>query len=140
MARDDIGTCDSCSSYFSYQLIHNGFNDTAFAYCDRCGCTAFLNGYCKAVPSAAKLTIGGPVNIEAEALLAHCVCGGNFKAGASPRCPHCRAELSGDAAGAYIEGNTPGTAKGWRWQGSWRGPYCIVVENLRVDDPWRLGS
>jgi hypothetical protein len=27
---------------FSYQLIHNGFSDTAFAYCDRCGRTALL--------------------------------------------------------------------------------------------------
>jgi hypothetical protein len=29
---DDSGNCDSCGREFSYQLIHNGFNETARAY------------------------------------------------------------------------------------------------------------
>jgi hypothetical protein len=87
MAKDDIGTCETCTRAFSYKLIRNGFNDSAFADCDRCGCTAAFSGYYKGVPAAAKLGIYGPVNAEAERLLTSCSCRGSFRANASPRCP-----------------------------------------------------
>src|SRR5271166_2657291 len=127
MVKDDIGTCDSCGRTFSYQLVHNGFNDSAFAYCDQCGCTAMLSGYHLGIPAAEKLAIHGPVNVEAEELLTPCSCGGSFRATASPRCPHCKSALSADVARAYIEANAPGTKRGWKWQGSWSGLYCLIV-------------
>ena len=41
--RDGTGTCESCGHSFDYMLIHNGFNDSAFAYCDSCGMTALFD-------------------------------------------------------------------------------------------------
>ena len=40
---DGYGTCESCESSFPYYLIHNGFNDSTYAYCDHCGRLAILN-------------------------------------------------------------------------------------------------
>ncbi|MGH9725536.1 MAG: hypothetical protein ACRD41_10765, partial [Candidatus Acidiferrales bacterium] len=85
MAKMDIGTCESCGRTFSYQLIHNGFNDSAFAYCERCGCEASLSCWYKDIPPGARLKVHGPVNPEAEAFLQQCGCGGIFRANASPR-------------------------------------------------------
>lgn len=138
MAITDIGTCESCGGTFAYQLIHNGFNDSAFAYCDRCGCEASLSGWYAHIPPQAHLKVHGPVNPEAEALLQRCECGGVFLASASPRCPHCSAELSAIAARTYLEANAPGTAEGWRWQGSWFGVYSIIIEDRWVKDNWIL--
>ena len=80
MVREDIGICEACREEFTYRLIHNGFNDSAFAYCDHCGCTAMLSGWHDAIPHSAKLKVHGPVNAEAEALLERCPCGGTFRA------------------------------------------------------------
>jgi uncharacterized paraquat-inducible protein A len=134
---NSVGTCDSCGLTFSYQLIHNGFNDSAFAYCDRCGCEASLSCWYERIPAGAQLKLHGPVNPEAEALLLPCTCGGTFRANASPRCPHCGSALSAELARSYIEADAPGTAKGWRWQGSWAGMYSIIVEGRWVKDNWR---
>ncbi len=41
----DPGTCEHCGSKFAYNLLHNGFNDSAYAYCDRCGTLAILDGW-----------------------------------------------------------------------------------------------
>jgi hypothetical protein len=137
MTHFETGGCDACGSKFHYQLVHNGFNDSAFAYCDACGSSTLLSGWYERIPTGAKLKVHGPVNPEAEALLEPCVCGGTFRAKASPRCPHCRAELSAEVARGFIEANAPGTAKGWKWQGSWQGMYSIQIEGLNVKDNWR---
>lgn len=137
MPYDDIGNCDSCKRQFTYRLIHNGFNDSAFAYCDSCGCQASLSGWHRSIPAQAHFRAHGPVTPETESLLQPCVCGGAFRASASPRCPHCNAELSAEAARLYIEPNAPGSAKGWRWQGSWQGPYSMVVEGRAATDVWK---
>jgi len=138
MTKVDTGVCEVCRQSFNYLLIHNGFGDTAYAYCDKCGRTAFVSGWSKNIPVAAKLKLHGPVNPEAEALLAPCSCGGAFRAGATPRCPHCRSPLSAELATVYLEANAPGTAKGWRWQRSWQGLYAIVIDGNSTKDPWRL--
>jgi hypothetical protein len=85
MAKDAIGTCETCRQTFSYRLIHNGFNDSAFAYCDRCGYTPVLSGYYQGIPGTAKLALHEPVNAEAECLLTPCSCGGSFRATAISR-------------------------------------------------------
>lgn len=137
MAKIDAGVCEACLQTFNYSLIHNGFNDTAYAYCDKCGETIFVSGWSKDIPPAANLKVHGPMNPEAEALLAPCSCGGRFSASAAPRCPHCLNQLSAELATVYIEANAPGTAKGWRWQCSWQGLYAIIIEGKSAKGLWR---
>jgi hypothetical protein len=132
----DIGTCENCDQQFSYALIHNGFNDSAYAYCDICGCTAFFSAW-EPIPNGVSLRFHGSIDEEIEPLLERCSCGGHFRADASPRCSHCEQPLSADEAGKYLEANALGTAKGWRWQRNWRGLYCIIVEGRRVKSPWK---
>lgn len=48
--RPAVGECERCRSTFAYDLIHNGFADTAYAYCDRCGMTALLSGWLQIFP------------------------------------------------------------------------------------------
>jgi hypothetical protein len=132
---DTIGQCDQCKQKFSYALIHNGFNDTAYAYCDSCGCTAFFDAW-KPRPNDIPMQFHQCIGKEVEGFIRPCVCGGHFKAGASPRCPHCKHELSADLATTYIEANAPGTAQGWRWQKNWTGLYAMIVEKLVAKDPW----
>ena len=132
----DLGTCEKCAGQFRYQIIHNGFSDTAYAYCDRCGCTAIISGWSPR-PADAPFKVHQSISADVEPFLKPCSCGGHFRAGAAPRCPECNSALSADAATSYIEVNAPGTAKGWRWQRDWVGVYCIVVDGRRMDDPWR---
>src|SRR4051794_33473838 len=47
--RDGEGNC-TCGAGFGYCLVHNGFNDSAFAYCDGCGTTAIFGGYSERIP------------------------------------------------------------------------------------------
>ena len=128
------GRCEHCRQDFDFNLIHNGFNETAYAYCDSCGCTALLSLRGK-MPESLSLRYG-PIDSKIEPHLAPCACGGHFRANAEPRCPHCNKTLSAEKATAYIEANAPGAAKGWRWQRDWRGFYAIVIEGRRVKDPW----
>ena len=44
MARElSVGECEHCHGQFGYYLIHSGFNDSNYAYCDFCGKTAVLS-------------------------------------------------------------------------------------------------
>jgi len=45
--------------------------------------------------------------------------------------------LSAERAAAYIEKNAPGTKKGWRWQQSWHGMYCVIIEGRSTKNNWR---
>lgn len=132
-----LGTCEHCRAQFWYSLVHNGFNDSAFAYCDSCGRVAILSASCERIPEEADFHAHGPVSVDSEPWLQPCECGGSFRAGASPRCPTCRFELSAHAALPCIEANAPGSSKGWRWQDSWSGLYAIVIEGRFVSDNWR---
>ncbi len=137
MSSIEIGECDKCRKPFEYSLIHNGFNDTVYAYCDKCGCTAFLNFYSGSIPTGLNLPEAGPFDSLIALMLSPCTCGGIFTPNAAPRCPHCGEALSAEAAAQWIEGDSPGTAAGWRWQRTWRGLYCLIVEGNRIDDPWK---
>jgi hypothetical protein len=133
---DGYGTCSS-SHRFPYILVHNGFSDTAYAYCDACGMTTLVGGWDDARrPPAAPLRIQGPIQPETEPWLAPCACGGRFTATAEPRCPECRVTLSAESASNFIEKNAPGTKKGWTWQRSWHGMYCIVIAGRLVQNNW----
>ncbi|MEA2328589.1 MAG: hypothetical protein QOE68_3548 [Thermoanaerobaculia bacterium] len=137
MQKDGVGQCNTCGFKFSYQIVHNGFGDTAYAYCDSCGMTALVGGWDdNKKPPEAPLKIQGPIQQETERWLRPCECGGRFRADSSPRCPRCRSALSAEGATAYIEKNAPGTRKGWRWQQSWRGTYCLIIEGRLVSNNW----
>ncbi len=133
----DTGKCDSCSKSFQYDLLHNGFNESTYAYCNECGMLAILSAW--KVPTGIKLNAQQMIEPEIESYLAPCQCGGQFKAGASPRCPHCHIPLSTDKATKWIEANAPGTAKGWKWQRSWTGIYPISIEKHYVHECWKVG-
>jgi hypothetical protein len=132
-----LGRCEECARTFHYTLVHNGFAETAYAYCDTCGTLALLSGWYEKIPAGAPLRPRGPIGRETEPWLQPCSCGGRFRREASPRCPHCMSPLSADAAARYIERNAPGARRGWRWQRSWLGDYCIVIEQRIVNNNWR---
>lgn len=139
MSREkEVGYCEACRGQFGYHLIHNGFNDSAYAYCDRCGETCLLNLWW--LPAGVKIADCGVIPESAERFLRPCGCGGVFRKGAAPRCPHCNSTLSPVGAAKYIEANAPGATKGWRWQQSWEGIYCIVIEEKLSQDCWGGGS
>jgi len=134
--KNEIGKCDQCGESFGYYLIHNGFNDSSYAYCDSCGMTSLLNGY-KIPPIRVKLEPYQVITPEAEPFLRECSCGGKFRSGATPRCLHCHCPLSATEATPFIEAQAEGVKKGWRWQRSWTGLYCIIIEGKSVDDVWK---
>lgn len=128
MTREQkTGHCEHCKETFGYYLIHNGFNESSYGYCDRCGMTALFDGW--KVPKGIQMPRHQSITPEIEPLLQPCKCGGAFRAGASPRCSHCKERLSAVQAANYIEAQAEGTKKGWRWQQSWTALYCIVIEN-----------
>ncbi len=132
---DGLGTCEECGSTFPYYMIHNGFNDSVYAYCCECGRTALLDGW--RMPSQLVADLHGPIAPEREYLLEACECGGRFRGSAAPRCPNCRHELSALDAGKWIEANAPGAKQGWHWQRSWRGVYAIIICDRVVNNNWR---
>ncbi len=77
------------------------------------------------------------IGSDIENYLDRCACGGVFTANASPRCPFCKETLDAIVATTWIEANAPGTAKGWRWQKSWSGLYCIIIDGRFTRDPWK---
>ncbi len=130
--EDGMGTCEKCTREFAYSLLHSGFAEVAYANCDSCGKTAILSLWDKRMPKLANCPGQQEICSELEKYLHVCQCGGRFKRGSHPRCPHCSEPLSAELATAYIEGNAPGTKKGWRWQRNWSGLYGIVIEGNRV--------
>jgi hypothetical protein len=86
---DGHEVCKSCDATLGYCLIHNGSNESAFAYCDRCGITALFDGWSKAIPVGADLKVHGPIGADVEAYVSPCNCGGRFTGVAFPRCTRC---------------------------------------------------
>jgi hypothetical protein len=135
MGRDEnFGTCEHCQRRFRYRLGHSGFGDCVYAYCDSCGRTAILSLWDKRMPNLPDCPVQCEMCSAMEPYLQPCECGGSFRRGSSPRCPHCIQPLSAELATSYIEGNAPGTKKGWRWQRNWSGLYCVVVEERAIHD------
>jgi hypothetical protein len=131
------GYCESCREDFEYSLVHCGFADSVYAYCDTCGMTALLSMWAKRMPNLPDCPKQQEICPAMEPYLNSCECGGTFKRGSSPRCPRCHQELSADFATNYIEKNAPGTAKGWHWQRSWSGLYSFLIEGKVVRDNFR---
>src|SRR5262249_5163152 len=130
------GKCEHCTRSFDLDLLHCGFGDCSYAYCDSCGKTALLSGWSKEWPAGVKCT-QAEICADMEPHLEGCSCGGRFLKGSSPRCPQCKERLSADKATEYIEDQAPGTKKGWRWQRSWSGIYGVIINELRVADNFK---
>ena len=96
-----------------------------------------LDAWYPKIPKHTGLKFHQAITESVEPLLKPCECGGRFRRGASPRCPHCNSELSAIEATKYIEANAPGTKGGWRWQQDWVGLYCIIIEDRMVKDNWK---
>ncbi len=138
MARElSAGVCEHCHEKFGYWLCHCGFGDCVYAYCQACGRTAILSMWDKRMPKLANCPGQQEICAAMEPYILPCECGGAFKAGSSPRCPHCNMPLSAGAATSYIEENAPGSKKAWRWQKNWSGLYCIVIDEKRVENNFR---
>jgi hypothetical protein len=90
------------------------------------------------VPSGIQLQIQKKITSNIENHLLPAPDGGRFSAAAVPRCPHCNIPLDPVKAAKYIEENAAGTKGGWRWDRSWNGMYCIVIENRVVRDNWKV--
>jgi hypothetical protein len=134
--ENNQGSCDKCRCTFGYYLINSGLNETFYAYCSQCGMTAVLDtGYedraVEGLPRHRSITPKG------ERYLAPCSCGGSFKAGAAPRCPHCAKELSATAAASWIESESQGSKQGWKWQNDWESLNAIVIEQRLKKNPWK---
>jgi hypothetical protein len=136
--EDGKGTCENCKQQFGYCLLHAGFAEVAYAYCDSCGKTAILSLWDKRFPHLADCPGQQEMCSALERYLAPCDCGGTFRRGATPRCPHCHKQLSAEIATAYLEKNAPGTKKGWRWQRNWSGLYGIVIGDNRIANNFAL--
>jgi DNA-directed RNA polymerase subunit RPC12/RpoP len=133
--HNSIGSCEHCGHTFQYRLVHNGFSDSAYAYCDKCSFTVLLSGWSEAAKRV-RFRVQLRITPDVESLLKPCPCGGVFRAAPDPKCPHCSQSLSATKAADYIERNAPGTAKGWRWDLSWSGVYSIVLNENIVEDWW----
>ena len=134
------GVCEHCHTGFGYYLIHSGFNESSYAYCDTCGRTALLSHWTMkklGVPELPQCLSHEQICSEWEPYLKPCDCGGRFKRGTGPRCPNCKRALSPEMAAGYIERNASGTTKGWRWQHNWCGLYCIVIGNNVIEDNFK---
>ena len=140
--KKEIGYCNKCGFKFSYELIHNGFNETAYAYCDSCGKTLFLEEHYKQIPQTCLLFFKikdryEKINRDIEQFLEKCECGGKFARSTKPRCPHCKEVLSTKNATEFIFKNSkPGSINsGWRI--SWNSLYAIIINNKKVYNKWK---
>ena len=137
------GDCEHCGRFYRYSLWHSGFGDNSYAYCDLCGTVAILTYSNPRVAGFPPLSSEyGEIDESWEQFLQPCACGGSFRQGASPRCPFCKLKLSPEHAADHIEEQARGATRGWHWQNTWSGLYCMAIEDpkqpgtlLQVDDP-----
>jgi hypothetical protein len=108
------GRCQACEAAFEARLIHNGFNDSAYAYCAQCGTLALCSLW--KWPASLPRVDQGPLASEQTDHLRPCSCGGRYTPTAGPRCPKCRAELDAEAA--------------------WHGLYALMIGGSAENDPW----
>lgn len=130
--------CPACTGHFEARLIHNGFNNSSYAYCAKCGTTALCTH--SAWPVSVPKSDYGPLLPEQISHLRRCTCGGAFHTHAMPRCPGCQAALDPIEATSWIESGSAGTEGGWRWQGSWLGIHAVVVGDIVLENPWSEDS
>jgi putative hemolysin len=138
------GQCDSCGVAFDWYPIHNGFDNSFYAYCSGCGTTAILDFYGTPLtqhPAVAKLPTG-EIPQEIEYLLQSCSCGSRFQAGAKPRCPRCAHELLPRAGANGGSSSVAPQRRNAGWPLTWNPAqiYCIFINDKVVNNPFRQPS
>lgn len=87
-------TCPECNQILRYQLVHTGFNNTGYAYCDRDGALLvweiFDPQYTAVAGDKHPWTLNHLEEVRVESAFHPCPCGGHFGMRNPPRCPHCR--------------------------------------------------
>ena|SRR5690348_16064586 len=141
MAREQYqGECENCGQSFHWYPVHNGFNQSFYAYCSGCGSTAILDFWGTPLthhPAVAKL-VGGAIPNEIEGLLEPCSCGSRFCTSARPRCPHCDHELLPRAAGACEAASQPQrTRRDWPLTWNPAQVYCVIINDKVVYNPFK---
>ena len=132
--RYKLATCEYCKHEFRFMLIHNGFNDTSYYYCDKCGTTALLDIYDDKYPKKIDKN-GNTIYLkDIESFLLKCECSGTFKEKASPRCPHCNELIDPEKFSIFAEYNA---VENWCWQKNWTGIYCIIIEDKVIRNNWK---
>ena len=102
MRELSTGNCDHCRQTFGYYLIHRGFSDFSYAYCEKCGRTNILSMWGNRMSMLPTYPSQQEICVAWEAYIQPCECGGAFEKGASPRCPLCGQLLSAEMANAFI--------------------------------------
>jgi hypothetical protein len=130
------GDCEHCGSIYHYTLLHAGFGDYSYAYCDACGMLATFAYSSSFLLSLPRLSAQHQaIDTAWESFMRPCKCVGRFRSSAFPRCVFCREPHSAEHAAPHIERNSLGAGRGWRWQKNWTEVYCLAIE-----DPERPGS
>ena len=141
MSREQYsGQCESCGQAFYWYPIHNGFNNSFYAYCSRCGTTAILDFWGTPLtrhPGVAKL-VAGEIPNQIEDLLQPCSCGARFRAGSKPRCPHCGHELLPRAGPNGEAANEPQRTR-QDWPLTWNPAqiYCVIINDKVAYNPFK---
>jgi hypothetical protein len=138
------GDCEHCCRVYNYSLLHAGFGDFSYAYCDSCGILATFNYSSSFFLSLPRLTNQHQVIEQSwEPFILPCGCGGHFRGGVSPRCVFCHEAFSAEYAAHHVERNSVGAGRGWRWQKNWTDVYCMALEDpqnpgtlRQVSDPF----
>ena len=78
-------------------IIHSGFNENGFMYCDSCPnlltWSIFDFNYEQLINNKVPWLLNDDEKNIIERSVIKCECGGNFKFSAQPRCPNCNNEI-----------------------------------------------
>ncbi len=130
------GDCEHCGQAYRYSLLHAGFGDCSYAYCDCCGQLATFSYSSSFLLSMPRIVSPHQVIDAAwEPFIRSCTCGGTFRREASPRCVVCTQPLSALYATGHFEHNFASNGRNWRWQRNWTDTYCLEIE-----DPTQPGA
>ena len=135
-------TCKSCNARVEGELYHLGFSNMDCMYCDSCPRVLLLKDHTLAKKHGIDRPHLQPGDPDWEPYNRHllpyyenfarlfkpCVCGGHFRAWATPRCPQCNDFLVGEAPPA----DQPSM---WDNKG-----HVFVTKGSFIDTDWLVGA
>lgn len=112
--------CNNCGTQVipeSTRPLHAGFSNVGVLYCDRHSATltfsTFDKRYTALVGEKHPWTLSADEQATVEFALRNCRCGGTFRFGSRPKCPHCKSDLDVDLppiyyfiVGEHVDGET----------------------------------
>ena len=89
--------CVHCGRALEFDRFHAGFSDQGYMYCDRDSTVVTWSSFDSTYSALTENTHPWMLTAEAkrvvERSIVDCPCGGQFRFGNLPRCPHCGGEL-----------------------------------------------